>query len=375
MWQMTKNIKLVANLMKIQLQGVRYFSCLLLLIGTTVIAGTATTASAQSGSETIKKTLPKVVKVFGAGGIQKLHAYGSGCLVSDKGHIITIANHIIDTDILYVVLNDGRRLPAKLIQVVSQLDLAVIKIDRPVTGLKYFDLSKESKEIGTATAGTRILSFSNMFKVAAGDEPVSVMHGVIAAKTKELSARSGTFATSYKQEAYIIDAITNNPGSGGGALMSRSGKLLGLVGRELRNSQTNTWVNYAVPIEKLTDAVQKILDGKIVIAEKEEDSDPDRYSAIDFGIVMLPNVITRTPAYIGSVVAGSAAAKVKLQRDDLILLVQDEVVHSQAMLEKYLGRLEAGQELTIMIRRGKKLVEVTLPVPEKEEEEDEDNEE
>ena len=55
-----------------------------------------------------------------------------------------------------------------------------------------------------------MLAFSNLFGVATGDEPASVLHGIVAAKTR-LEARRGVFETPYKGPVYIVDAMTNNP--------------------------------------------------------------------------------------------------------------------------------------------------------------------
>eukprot|EP00913_Durusdinium_trenchii_P023376 g21954.t1 len=310
--------------------------------------------------QSIKAALPKVVKIFGAGGIKKLHEYGTGLIISPEGHVITVWNHVLDTDDILVVLNDGRKYKAKVLGAEPQLDLAVLKLEGLQLKLPYFDLKKDS---GNASAGTRVLAFSNMFKVATGDEPVSVLHGVVAAKTK-LSARRGVFEVPYDGTVYVVDAITNNPGAGGGLLMTYDGKLLGMLGRELRNTKTNTWINYAVPMKELTDTIDQIKSGNFVAREKKPDAkdNPNRYNPLDFGLVMVPDVVARTPAYVDSVIRGSHAAKAKLQPDDLVLFVNDELVHSSRMLKDLLGRLEAGDDLTMIVRRGTKLITVTFPV-------------
>ncbi|GAB4157690.1 MAG: trypsin-like peptidase domain-containing protein [Planctomycetaceae bacterium] len=319
-------------------------------------------ANAQSTAETIKSTLPKIVKIFGAGGIKKLHSYSTGCLVSPEGHIITVWNHVLDTDSITVVLNDGRKFQAKVLGAEPQLDLAVLKLTTPGLNLPHFKL----EDAKVATPGTRVLAFSNMFKVATGDEPVSVLHGVIAAKTN-LAARRGVYEVPYNGPVYVVDAITNNPGSGGGALMSRDGKLLGLLGRELRNTLTNTWINYAIPIKELEETVKQIKTGNFVARQKKPDEkeNPRRYNTLDFGLVMVPDVVARTPAFIDSVIPGSHAAKAKLQADDLVLFVNDELIQSTKMLQDKLGRLEAGDDLKMIVRRGTKLITVTFPVEKK----------
>jgi S1-C subfamily serine protease len=315
---------------------------------------------AQSGAETIRQTMPRMVKIFGAGKIRNLAGYGTGFLISKEGHIVTIWNHVLDADEVTVVLSDGRRYQAKLVNAEPQLDLAVIKIDATGLDLPHFDL----KKAGKAGPGTRVLAFSNMFKVATGDEPVSVMNGVIAAKTK-LTARRGVFEIPYDGQVYVVDAITNNPGSGGGVLMSRDGKLLAMIGREVRNTKTNTWMNYAIPISELRDTVGDILANKFVRRTAKSNENPNRYSSLDFGIVMVPDVVFRTPAYIDSVIPGSAAAKAGLRPDDLVLFVNDELIQSNKTLAGELGRLEGGDTLKLIVRRGSKLVNVSLNVPKK----------
>ena len=320
---------------------------------------------AQSSVETIASVSPKVVKIFGAGGGQKLHAYGSGFLVSATGHIVTVWSHILDGDTVTVVLHDGRRFEGKVVGAEPPLDMAVLKIE--AEGLPYFDLAQTA----VVGPGTRVLAFSNAFKVATGDEPVTVMHGVISAKTS-LAARRGAFESPYNGPVYVVDAITNNSGAAGGVLTTWDGRLLGMLGKELRNTQTNTWLNYVMPIGELKTTTEEIISGRFSRTKKDdpdEDSPgkvkPRRYEALDFGIVTIPDVISRTPAYIDRVLPGSQAEKVGLLPNDLILFVGEDLVQSCRMLRDELGRLEANDPLKVIVRRGDVLVSVEMVTPRK----------
>ncbi|MFG0333942.1 MAG: S1C family serine protease [Maioricimonas sp. JB049] len=317
--------------------------------------------SAAGPHNAIRATQQRVVKIFGAGGIANLHAYGTGFLVSDEGHIVTVWSHVLDGDVVTVVLNNGRRFYGKVLGAEPQLDLAVLKID--ATDLPYFDLD----EAATASPGARVLGFGNLFKVATGDEPVSVLHGVVSAVT-ELTARRGRYEVPYDGPVYIVDAVTNNPGSAGGVLTTWDGRLLGMIGRELRDTESHLWINYAIPIAELRDAVHSIRTGDFTPRDDVETTDnPQRYGAIDFGLVLVPDVVFRTPAYVDDVLPGSAASRVGLQPDDLIVFVNGELVHSIKTLAAALGRLEAEDDLRLTIRRGKALIPVTLRVPRREE--------
>ncbi len=320
-----------------------------------------TSASAGMAAEPAEKVIDhvsrRVAKIFGAGGIRGLHAYSTGFLVSPKGHLVTVWSHVLDDQAVTVVLHDGRKFEGKILGAEPQLDLAVLKIDGD--DFPYFDLESAA----TAAVGTRVLAFSNMFKVATGDEQVSVLHGVIAARTK-LTARRGNYETPYNGPVYVVDAITNNPGSGGGVLTNADGVLLGMIGKELRNTQTNTWINYAIPINELKQVIGEIISGKFVSREERADDavNPRRYAPVDFGLVMVPDVLFRTPAFVDSVLPDSPAAKADIRPNDLVLFANDELIQSCRLFKDELGRLEAGDTLKLVIRRGNALLPVEFDV-------------
>jgi len=320
------------------------------------------TQTVLAANPAIESALPRIVKIFGAGGIRNLYSYSTGFLVSAEGHVVTVWSHVLDADSVAVVLNDGRRYEATVLGAEPQLDLAVIKLQTEDGDLPYFDL-KKSVEVGP---GTRILGFSNMFKVATGDEPVSVLHGVIAARTK-LATRRGAFETPYQGSVYVVDAITNNPGAGGGIITTRRGQLVGMIGKELQNVQSNTWINYAIPINELRETVGEIISGRYQRRDDkpQEESALANYRPLDFGLVMVPDVLFRTPAFIDSVVQASGAHKAGLQANDLVMFANDELIHSCRSLKKELGRLEAGDTLRLIVRRENQLVSVELAVPRK----------
>lgn len=318
--------------------------------------------AAEPADGVIDHVSRRVVKIFGAGGLRGLYAYSSGFIVSPKGYIVTVWSHVLDDQAVTVILSDGRKFEGKILGAEPQLDLAVLKIE--ADDLPFFDLD----DAASAGVGTRVLAFSNMFKVATGDEQVSVLHGVIAARAK-LTARRGTYETPYSGPVYVVDAITNNPGSGGGVLTTADGVLLGMIGKELRNSQTNTWINYAIPIGELKTVIGEIISGKFVARAERPDGalNPRRYSPIDFGLVMVPDVLYRTPAFVDSVLPGSPAAKADIRPNDLVLFVNDELVQSCRLFKDELGRLEAGDTLKLVLRRGNILLPIEFEVLKKRE--------
>jgi serine protease Do len=315
----------------------------------------------------------KLVKLFGAGGFRGLAAYGTGILVSPDGYVLTVASHILDTENLRAHLSDGRRFESlKVLATDPDLDVALVKIDK-VEGLPYYDVEKAAKQ-PLAQAGDWVLAFSNQFEIATRDEPMSVQRGVIAAYSK-LKGRRGVFEAPYQGDVYVIDAITNNPGAGGGALTTRRGELLGVVGKELRNTLSDTWINYAVPIQALSKFVHDVKAGTYKPKPKKDDTVAGRmpYS----GIVLVPNVVERTPPFVESVIPGSPAAKAGLRPDDLIVYVEGEQIVSIKAFRDLLLKTSPGTTLTLEVRRfdkdapdaGDRLITVRLtlaePLPDK----------
>lgn len=341
----------------------RAMSTLAWTCGATVLAGVLAGAGpppvrAESAfAEAIAAVQPKMVKIHGAGGLAGLEPYQSGFLISAEGHVLTMWSYVLDTDYLTVTLNDGRRFEGKLVGANPQLELAVLKIDAGKQPLPYFNLASSA----STDIGTRVLAFSNLFDVAVGDEAASVQHGVIAARSR-LDARRGTFETPYHGPVYVTDAITNNPGAAGGALTNLRGELLGMLGKELRNALNHTWLNYAIPSDQMTAAVDEIITGKANVAARSDKPAPAG-GGIDlarWGIALVPDVLDRTPPFVDEVVPGSPAAQAGVQTDDLVVFVGEHLVQSCKALRDELARLQPTEDVKLVLMRSQELLEVVL---------------
>lgn len=314
--------------------------------------------AASTFLETVDGVQPKIVKIYGAGGFRGLEPYQSGFLVSSDGHIVTAWSYVLDTDEITVILNDGRVFTAQFLGGDPLLEVAVLKIE--AAELPCFELA-EAREAGP---GTRVLAFSNLFNVATGDEPASVQHGQIAATT-HLQARRGGYETPYRGPAYVLDAMTNNPGAAGGALCNVQGELLAMLGKELRNSQTNTWLNYAIPIDQLRPAIDGIRAGNYTARTPEDPAQkPDSSLTLAaLGIVLLPDVLERTPPFVDEVRRGSPAEQAGIRPDDLVLFVGEHLVQSCRALRAELEYIDSAAEVKLTVMRGQELISVTLTAP------------
>jgi S1-C subfamily serine protease len=310
-----------------------------------------------SFADVIDGVQPKIVKIYGAGGIRGLEAYQSGFLISPEGHILTVWSYVLDTDVVSVTLDDGRRYQATLLGADPRLEIALLKID--AEDLSWFDWQQAQ----VPNLGARVLAFSNLFGVATGDEASSVLHGNVAART-QLSARRGAFESTYQGPVLVLDAITNNPGAAGGALTDSQGRLIGLLGKELRSSLTNTWLNYAIPIQELASSIDDILAGRLA-ARRDDDTSrrpTDALSLESLGIILIPDVLPRTPPFIDQIRSNSPAEQAGLKPDDLVLFVNDRLISSSRGLRDELGYIDRIDDVQLTVQRGQDLLEVRLHV-------------
>ena len=102
-----------------------------------LIAADPTPSPWRSGIASVQ---PKIVKLFGAGGLRGLEPYQSGMLISATGHVLTVYSYVLDAETISAVLDDGRRFEAKLLGADPRLEIAVLKID--AADLPHFNLAE-----------------------------------------------------------------------------------------------------------------------------------------------------------------------------------------------------------------------------------------
>lgn len=316
----------------------------------------------------------KMVKIFGAGA-GKLAAYGTGIVVSPDGYVLTVASPLLDSTNVRVHLYDGRRADnCKVVAIEPELDVALLKVDK-VEDLPYFDVDKAAQQ-PLGQPGDWVLAFSNQFQIAMRNEPLTVQRGAIASVAK-LDARRGVNEAPYHGDVYFVDAIMNNPGAAGGALTNRKGELLGIVGKELRSTKTDIWINYAMPLQakvevpdpkeptkketvSVADFVRKAMKGeyKAIVKEKR----PEGYKHFT-GIVMVPDVVKpKTPPFVEEVVKDSPAYQGGLRPDDLVVYIDGELAVSVTAFNELMGRVRPGTDVALVVRRGDKLRTVKFKV-------------
>jgi serine protease Do len=173
------------------------------------------------------------------------------------------------------------------------------------------------------------------------------------------------FETPYSGPVYVLDAMTNNPGAAGGVLTNIRGELAGILGKELRNSLNNTWLNYAIPVAVILASVDDIIAGKILPRTQDEEAKkpPQAWTLSLLGLRLVPDVLPKTPPFIDHVAENSPAARAGLKPDDLILFVNGRVAASCKGLAEELSFVDRIDPVRLTVQRGQDLLDVSLEGP------------
>ena len=166
----------------------------------------------------LEKAAGAVVSIHSATG-----AVGSGFLIED-GLVVT-NTHLVDSDLITVVLSDGRQFPWQGLREDTIRDLAVGRIAGK--NLPSLQLSKQPLRLGEP-----VYALGNPFGLG-----LTVTHGIVSALPRAIN----------KAHLLQIDAAIN-PGNSGGPLIDNRGKVVAVVSAR---STVGSGIGFAVPVEEI----------------------------------------------------------------------------------------------------------------------------
>ena len=328
-----------------------------LAVALSLLAATSgTTLAASGGRSSLEQAAEGVVKIYGAGGLAGIEAYQSGMIITGQGHVLTTNSLVLDQGEVTVVRHNGDRYSGTVIGADPVVDIAIIKIDPAGQSLRSFDLRGAAQP----QPGQRVFALANVFGIATGDEPVTLMRSAVAA-VAPLRAQRGALERIDGGEVYILDAVTSNPGAAGGVVVTPDGRLVGMLGRELKSRITGAWLSYALPASELRVPVERIMQGHQSASSVGSTVSDQRVDLLKaFGFTLLPDIVPRTPPYVDHVRGDSPAAQAGLKADDLVVTIDGLVTATASEVNRLLAR-DAARPIELLVQRGEELVEIVLP--------------
>ena len=300
----------------------------------------AAPSDALSIPEIVKKVSDSVVGISASNSSQT--ATGTGVIMKENGYIITNAHVVSGASNLSVVFTDEDKtsMPAKLIGIDSQTDLAVIKIDKK--GLTPAEFGKSSD----LQVGEIAIAIGNPlgFELAG-----SVTSGIISALDRTLTIED--------QEMNLIQTDASiNSGNSGGALVNAYGQVIGITSAKV-NSAYGEGLGFAIPIDNAKPIIDDLIEygyvkGRPVLGLSGQTITElwSQYYGVPQGFI------------VRNVEDGSAAAKAGIKVGDVVIGINDTTITSISEFNKIKAKYKAGDTITITLyRQGNKMnVKATL---------------
>ncbi len=333
-------------------------------VSTTELPVPKLAARALTAHEVFARAAPAVVKLYGAS-VGRQQGYGTGVLISPDGLILTNLSVMLAGRSIRAVLHDGTTHEAELVRRDDARKLALLRIK--ASHLPH--LAPHSSD-GLQT-GDAVFALGNWFKIAEGDESVSLTRGVFSFKAT-IDARRLAQEYDYPGPVLVYDAITANPGAAGGPLLDADGKLVGLVGLIVEAAATNTRVNHAIPGEDMIAFLGQGSSHKDGAAAPGPDSigESNRPHSTGapptgepyIGITLSKIGYRQTWAFVERVRRDSPADRAGIRPDDLIIAVDGRRIADAADYSKHVATLTPGQRVPFTLKRGTEIVTVEVVV-------------
>ena len=279
-------------------------------------------------------------------------ASGSGVIISKDGYIVT-NNHVVQgADEVEVVMTDKRSFKARVIGTDPLTDLAVIKVD--------------ANNLPAITLGDSDVLKLGEWVLAVGyplDLESTVTAGIVSAKSRKIGILEQDFYQRQQQqqqqsqekrpqgdtplESFIQTDAAINPGNSGGALVNLRGELVGI--NSAIASQTGYYSGYgfAVPVSLVKKVTADLLKygnvqrGYLGVIPRELDSKIAKEKNLKIG----------RGIYLEEVVDNGAAKSAGLQKGDVIVKMEGQLVDSDAQMREIIGRRRPGDVINVTVNR------------------------
>jgi S1-C subfamily serine protease len=307
-----------------------------------------------SATQVIRRDIPDPFRFYSRRGVvtQRIpsNAVGSGVIVSPDGYILT-NNHVVvgeagndvtieDLD-LTITTSDKRELPAELIGVDPETDLAVLKVEaRNLPTMPWGDSSK-------LKVAEWVLAIGNPYQLS---ETVTL--GIVSAVGRTNLGVS-TFEDFIQTDAAI------NPGNSGGALINARGELVGINTVIFSRSGGYQGIGFAVS----SNLSRRIFDELRQYREVRRGA----ISAVRFGPVTsyyqrrfgAPDT---SGALVYELERDSAAYRAGLDAGDIVVGFNGTTVQDARQLDRLMSEAPIGSTAALQVFRNGKRFDVRVPI-------------
>lgn len=287
---------------------------------------------------------------------------GSGVIIRPDGYIVTNNHVVANATKVQVTLNNNKVYDAKVIGTDPATDVALIKIDAQGLPTLPFGDSDQLRLGEWVLAVGSPLGYQLRSTITAG---------IVSAKGRSMAHDPRERNNGGIQiESFIQTDAAVNPGNSGGALVNKTGELVGINTAIVSQTGAYSGYSFAVPVNIVKKVVEDLIDfGSvkravlgIAMSDLSEGLAKNlKYDSVDD---MLKKLKLSSPegVYIREVAKGSSADKAGMKEGDVIVAIDGTDVKSGSSVQVKVNTFHPGDKAKVkIIRDGKeKELEVTF---------------
>lgn len=284
-------------------------------------------------------------------GPQEAQGLGSGVIYRQDGYVIT-NNHVVEgAESVNVAFADGSVETGEVVGTDPYTDLAVVKVDRQ--GLPTAEFA-DGRDLTLGQLAVAIGSPSGFQS--------TVTSGVISGLGREVPAR----LTGGRQEVALVDLIQTDaaisPGSSGGALADREGRVVGINVAYLPPGQTGAvGIGFAIPADTATQVADALIEtgevSRAYLGLSLTDLTPQIAERFDVSV--------ESGVIVTGVDPNGPAAEAGLEPPAVITAIDGEEVASVGDLLAILRERRPGDTVELTVAGGGEAREVTIELGER----------
>ncbi len=319
----------------------------------------------QNNISVYKKNIPSVVNVTSRAmtfdffyGLVPQEGQGSGFVIDKDGHILTNYHVIAEARQVEVTLHNRKKYKATVIGTDPAHDLAVIQIK--ATDLVPAVLGDSHN----LQVGQKVYAIGNPFGLAG-----TMTRGIVSSIRPVREPNGATIDEAIQTDAAI------NPGNSGGPLMNWHGEVIGINTMILSSVNQNAGIGFAIPINTAKAVLNDLMTlGRVrrpALGVRTIPISPELADEIglpaDYGLLIL-QVTPGGSADLAGLRGGDQRAylgnSLIMLGGDLIVAIDGEKVTDEDDLAQMMNDHRAGDTVKITIFRGKKKMDVQVPLGE-----------
>ena len=280
---------------------------------------------------------------FGIPGERAQRSLGSGVIVDPSGIVVTNHHVIEGADAVRIALADKREFDATVLLRDQRSDLAVLRIkdDR-----EQFPAA----ELGDSDAievGDIVLAIGNPFGVGQ-----TVTQGIVSAV-----ARTQMGISDY--QFFIQTDAAINPGNSGGALVSMTGRVVGINTAIFSRTGGSLGIGFAIPANMVRVVVESARAGSAAVRRPWFGA---KLQAVTTEIADSLKLRRPAGAVVVTVTADSPAARAGLKPTDVILSIDGQAVDDPNAFDYRFATKPLGGRATLSVERQGKVSNVAIPL-------------